>query len=1112
MRCKVILNRDTKITNFLRVNRLHFILILFFTPVLLLRAQPGTAFRYYTVDDGLAQNSIYDIIQDKQGFLWFATQDGLSRFDGHKFTNFQPVYNDTNSVSSNSTRCLLNDSRNKIWVGTRSGLNCYDPETEKFRRYNSKPGTANFISEDVVLALCEDRGHNIWVGTANEGINIIDPVSGTITALRHKEGDPGGLSGNDIRGLVCDASGHIWITTWMHGVNEYDPVKKTVTRYTFEKGQIPYPKTRGATCVTRTGKVWIGTWGKGACCIDLKTRAITFSDSIPGLRDEHIGMIWDITEDRDGEIWFATAEQGLFSYNPVTHATRHFQNNPNDIGSLSDNNTWCVMADRNGLIWAGTWQRGINVYNKRRETFGCVTQHSGDTLSLPNNTIWTFCEDQDKNIWIGTADGVFVQRPGQNQFIRPPVVAGSDIPGKGSNIQGMCCDRKGRIWMGTAGAGPLYYDPKQQRYTIFPGYKYSVFRTGSIGELICDNDGNIWFGGSDGLILYDEKTENFTAFNNLFAAEPGTGSITCMLQKDAQHFWLGTAAGGLYLVNTVSRTAKRIGKGPGGLRIQNISTLFMDSSNKLWVGTSGGGLHRYDESAGTFTVFAEKEGLPNNVINGISEGPKGVLWVSTNRGLCRIHPATGKTETFTADDGLQGNEFNQNAVLQSSDGRTWFGGSGGFNAFHPEKIKADTSRVKVIITAISVLNKPQLLEKTAGFTEAITLSYRDYFFSIDFSAMEFSNPHRNEYRYMLEGFDKDWVSSGTRRMATYTNIDHGEYVFRVKASNGDGVWSDEVTSLRIKITPPFWRTTWFYTLCIISLLLLIWGYIRWREKRLRTEKNMLETKVNERTHELKKEKEKVEAAHKDINDSINYARRIQDAILPHADEFSSLFPGAFVFYKPRNVVSGDFYWVAKTGDKKLIAIADCTGHGVPGALMSMIGNSLLNEIVKQEHISDPGKILTRLHEEVRSALKQNSGSETRDGMDIALLCFGAADEPVLFAGANRPLWCIRNGELQEIKPDKKAIGGIQDDGATTFTTHTVSREGLTELYLFSDGFADQFGGEKGKKFMLKRLHELLLENHKLDMRKQQEKLEQAHKNWMGTHEQVDDILVAGIRV
>ena len=371
---------------------------------------------------------------------------------------------------------------------------------------------------------------------------------------------------------------------------------------------------------------------------------------------------------------------------------------------------------------------------------------------------------------------------------------------------------------------------------------------------------------------------------------------------------------------------------------------------------------------------------------------------------------------------------------------------------------------------------------------------------------------------MLEGFDKEWIEAGTRRFATYTNLDPGEYTFRVSTSNSDGVWSDSVSSLKITITPPFWRTTWFYILCALTLVLVIWIYIRWRERRLRREKTVLEEKVTERTSELHEEKEKVVAAHKDIRDSISYARRIQDAILPHEDEFRQLFPQSFVLYQPRDVVSGDFYWAARLGEgadeKILLAVADCTGHGVPGALMSMIGHALLNEIVKLEKMHDPARILERLHLEVRAALKQGSGNETRDGMDIALICFERKSRSLHFAGANRPLLYFVNGVMKEIKPDKQAIGGLQDDQPRTFTSQTISLETEKEvmIYLFSDGYADQFGGEKGKKFMLKRLHEMLAANHHQPVDTQKESLQTTIEKWKGNHEQVDDMLVIGIRI
>ncbi|HEY6162882.1 MAG TPA: SpoIIE family protein phosphatase, partial [Bacteroidia bacterium] len=328
----------------------------------------------------------------------------------------------------------------------------------------------------------------------------------------------------------------------------------------------------------------------------------------------------------------------------------------------------------------------------------------------------------------------------------------------------------------------------------------------------------------------------------------------------------------------------------------------------------------------------------------------------------------------------------------------------------------------------------------------------------------------------------------------------------------DGVWNENGASLIIEISPPFYKTKWFLAMCGIMGLAGAWNYVRMREKKLKAEKKILEQKVEERTVELRIEKEKVVAAHQDIKDSINYARRIQSTILPGEKEWKSILPDSFVLYKPRDIVSGDFFWLLKEKDLVLVAAADCTGHGVPGAFMSMIGHTQLNDIVKQEGITDTAAILDRLHVKVSAAMKQDAGSGARDGMDIALVAFDPIKMMLHYSGANRPLLLVRGGEIKEFKADKFPIGGGSDTGVRNFSSNRIELCKGDIIYLFSDGFGDQFGGPKGKKFGTKQLREILLEISAISISRQKETLEDRFNAWKRDVEQVDDVLVIGFRV
>lgn len=470
-----------------------------------------------------------------------------------------------------------------------------------------------------------------------------------------------------------------------------------------------------------------------------------------------------------------------------------------------------------------------------------------------------------------------------------------------------------------------------------------------------------------------------------------------------------------------------------------------------------------------------------------------------------------------------------NYIFQSPDKRVWLGGPDGLIVFNT-KTKVDFEKPfyniisKIIIGKDSVLFGGNFVSSngvilTGQTSENINKhEYKFNSFTFEFSSLSFENEKGNRYKWFLQGYDKDWTNYSSETKVSYTNLPEGNYIFRLVSKNIYDIESIE-TTYEFVILPPWYRTVYAYLGYFVLLFGFVYGAIQLSVYRLKRSKAQLEQIVKERTAEIVKQKEQieiqkvlVEEKNKDITDSINYASRIQQAILPLIDDVKKVFPESFIFYKPRDIVSGDFYWFAKKGNDVYIAAADCTGHGVPGAFMSMIGHTLLNEILNEKNITDTGKILTELHTQIRKSLKQDQ-QESRDGMDIALCKINVKTLNVQFSGAMRPLYIISNNELIEIKPDKYPIGGLQDnDEKREFKSHDVLLKKSDLIYLFSDGFADQFGGKDGKKFMVKRLKELLLRLSPFDMNYQYNELVRNYMEWLGDGEQIDDILFIGIRL
>jgi len=392
--------------------------------------------------------------------------------------------------------------------------------------------------------------------------------------------------------------------------------------------------------------------------------------------------------------------------------------------------------------------------------------------------------------------------------------------------------------------------------------------------------------------------------------------------------------------------------------------------------------------------------------------------------------------------------------------------------------------------------------------EHLVLPYDKNNVTFDYTAVEPAKPYLVRYRYILEGYDDKWSPVTDKTTAAFGNIHEGTYTFKLKGQSADGVWSSPV-SYSFRVLPPWYRSWWAYCLYLISVMSLLYVLYYWRTTQLRKDKEHLEQVVADRTAEVMHQKVLVEEKNKDIMDSITYAKRLQDAILPPIEHIKKFFPESFVMYKPKDIVAGDFYWMDKQGDTILLAACDCTGHGVPGAMVSVVCSNALNRALKEFRIKETGKLLDQTRDIVIETFEK-SQSNVNDGMDISFCAINIKEHRLEWSGANNPLWYIRNNELKELEPDKQSIS--KQDGKKPFTTQTLNLEKGDTLYLFTDGYADQFGGPKGKKFKYRQLMEALLTSCSKPLEQQRNILESKFADWKGSLEQVDDVLIVGIRI
>lgn len=1082
-------------------------------------------FNHLTVDDGLSQNAVTCIVQDKKGFIWVGTYSGLNKYDGVKVINYLPDSEDSTAICNGSIRCLYPDNENNLWVGTAGGMFKIQLNTGKITNYRADTLSPNGLSNEVVNCIEEFEPGLLYIGT-NDGLNILDKETGQFTVYRRIGKNSLPFLSDRIKQMVRDDKGYIWFSHYNAGITRYHPVNKQAEYYSIKEGHKKInSNTVRSIYLTKKGYLWISCWNSGGNIVDINSGKIYSSqDSSHSFKAlNQISLVSQFCEDNNGNIWWATAEKGIARVAPDFNAITFFSSNPDDRESINDNTVFSVFQDRNGLLWSGTWQGGVNTLNLESLLMGFYKHESNNTNSLSDNTVYALAKKSENEIYVGHASGVDMFNFKTKTFSKFPIdEKDPESLRKNSIVTDIFHDSvNNEIWFSTSGGSPYRYSFINKKYKNYIANADSTsFGHHTSYTILRDQQGKLWIASStQGLYLFNDVKGNFRGFKNVKGDHTtlSSNNLSRIIKRPDNKFWIITADAGINLFDPLSFQNKQFLKDKSGKNIFKegvVSASFLSKSGLLWLGTNDG-LAVFDEKLEQLQTFKNIDKVFQSDIQGIVEDKHGFVWISTDKGLIKFDYKNKNFKVYKISNGVQGKEFSTNAALALNNGLLVFGGNNGFNVFNPDELNDEIKSPELVFTDFTVLNKPYELANDIAYTDEITLTYKDYFFSIDFAVLDFTNPDQNSFEYKLEGFNDGWVSIGNKHQITFTNLNAGEYTLLVKGANSDGVWCKEPLALKITIVPPFWKTKWFYSLIIIVILLLFYAYIKWREKTLLKEKKLLETKVEERTLELKEEKQKVEHAHKEIKDSINYAKRIQEAILPLKETINLYLKDYFILYKPKDIVAGDFYWFYPLPKENsvLIAAVDCTGHGVPGAFMSMIGNEQLTKILNEKNITQPDEILNELHKGIRAALKQDlSHAETRDGMDLALCKYDYRDKKLWYSGANRPLWIIRNKELIEIKANKQPIGGLDGDYRTPFTNNEIQLQKGDSIYVFTDGYADQFGGQKGKKFMLKNFEKLLLEVNELAMDRQCTELDNRIENWKGQIEQVDDILVIGIKV
>ncbi len=823
--------------------------------------------RRISTEQGLSSTDTWSVLRDHSGFIWIGTLDGLNRYDGYGMKVFKSVLTDPTTLSDSPIRTVYEDRSGVLWIGTWfGGLNRFDRKTESFTRFQHDPANPNSLSSDSVYAILEDQTGAFWLGTRDGGLNRFDPETGDFTAYRHDPDDPTSLGNDNIYALAEDADGTIWLAT-DNGLDRFNPITETFRHYRNDP-EDPASLSNNvirSLLVDSAGTVWAGTWGGGLNRFDRQSEGFSHyrnepdnpnslsNDAVMSIKQAANGALWigtlgggpnwldpqtgrfqrlgtesedpwaleatavyDFLEE-DGLLWLAT-NNDIFVLDLQPKRFQTFQHEPNNDDSLASNEIDSIYADPQGILWVATGSTGLNRIDRTTGEVTHFQENPADPASSSANEIWEIAPDGDGKLWLATfGDGLkkFDPETGESLTYRNNP---DDRESLGSDrVTSVVRDQSGTVWVGTWDAGLDRFDPATGAFSHYvhdPDDPHSL-SDNTIMMVTEDHNGELWIGTlNGGLNRFDRATETFTRYQG----EAGN---------------------------------------PQSLPANAITAVLLDRAGRIWVGTLNGGLARLNIETGEATVYDQSDHLPADSVFSILEDARGRLWLSTSNGLSRFDPNTGSFRNYDVDDGLPGNVFEASTAFQSPSGEMFFGASNGLLAFYPDQIDDNPTVPPVVITDLLLANDPvpigedSVLQQAIDETDRLTLSYRDRVISFEFSALNYAAPHKNRYRYMLDGFDEGWTEVGSeRRLVTYTNLDPGDYTFHVLGSNNDGAWNEEGASLALTITPPWWDTLGFRTLVSFLFVGLIAAVFVGERRRATIQQRNLEAKVQARTREL----------------------------------------------------------------------------------------------------------------------------------------------------------------------------------------------------------------------------------------------------------------------
>lgn len=1048
-------------------NRNLFILLLLsLLFIILIHPATGQNFKFkrYGIQHGICHPFVYTVNQDKNGFIWIGTGEGLCSFDGFEFSSMT----NNDSIPRDVVISSFKDSKDNLWFGFQNGTLVV---------YNGRKFTLIKPLQEVkssITCITENSEGDVIASSMGDGILVI---KNNVEVIRY-----GNEFKNKLISSIAVFENQLLVGS-QEGLEIYDIENvNSEPGENFKVEELAFVNIRAIKKTKSKTGFWIATEDNGVFYFEpagKKYNLVNISENFSG---DFIN-VQSLFEDPESNLWLSTLRDGIYKLERRSDNKFSGVTKINKSNGLPGNYIKEIFEDREGNFWVATYGDGLALFlNNAFSFFSFNDEIFNNVLSVCSH---------DSILWIGGKTGLIknIRSSGKNVFIK------NGLPQ--DEISALFFDSHKTLWIGTGKNGIYKLDVSTN---IVSKFNYQAASLGLSINAISGNKTILYVATKDGIYYFDlnnNKSIHYTTYNGL-----PHNNIEHVFIDNENNLLFASRSNGIYEIDISGEVRQRYLAGNFEVDFNSIT---QDLNGDIWASTYGSGVFHF--TSDSIVVLTAANGLKSDFCYGIVSSVDGSVWVGHRMGISKINLNNYYTEIFDVEKGISG-DINPNAVFKDSKGNLFFGTTEGLISYNPEKdskkkIEPKTNIVRVLIN-----------EKPIDLDEEIVLPYSKYKVRIDFIGLYFSEPEQVYYQYKLEGFDPDWSDITTVNYANYPRVQDGKYTFSIRSFTKDGLSSESTVSFSFRIKLPFYKTWWFISLSAAILVLVVLLIIKIREKKQKQLQVYLEKRLEERTREVVEQKEEIEIKNRDITDSINYAQRIQASILPPLKRLQLNFDGAFVFYQPRDIVSGDFYWFDRISESKFIIVcADSTGHGVPGAFMSMIGTTLLKDICSRDELRSPSEILRNLDQELRSTLNQNMEAEkANDGMDIIVCEIDLKTYYVRYASAMRPMIIYKDNEEYYVKGSRSSVGGHYDKSDKDFQDEGIQLSKGDLIYMFSDGYPDQFGGPMGKKFKMVRLKNLLEDICKKPMEEQYNHVKNTFNLWKEDYPQVDDVLFMGIKL